>query len=476
MTLASLRPGIIRASVLLALLLVAASLFDGDARAQPNFGAGVGPIVERHVSNGMALVVQEDHRVPLVSLSLRYEGGEVAAPPGFEAVAELTTSLMTYATKHVPKGDYDRLLATAGATGALTRAWTNGITLQVTLPSSRLALPLWLWSDEVAYFADALDDAAIVSKKAELREKQRLALEGSVLSALDELANQELYPEAHPYRRQIVTPASVDRVDRSAILGFHDKWITPAHATLTIVGDVTVEKATDLVERYFGSLPRGSSERVVPPGPIHLNGEVQVDVAANVPNAQVSIRWLVPRELSTEDGRLEVLSRCFLGDRTSLLYWNLIDEKKVARDVHARERPGAWASEFDVVVEGAPGRSAAELLAAYDAAMDAILAKGIDQSMIDGASYEATIGRVYAYEGSATRAADYGRFWTLAGNADYASRDFARFTGITPEIADKTLRRWLPRDRRVVLLVTPDPAAPAAGVKKGRRETPVREP
>jgi zinc protease len=423
----------------------------------------------------MALVVQEDHRVPLVSLSLRYEGGEVAAPPGLEAVAQLTTSLMTYATRHVPKGDYDHLLATAGAS-TWSGAWTNGIALQVTVPSSRVALPLWLWSDEIAYFADALDDAAITAKKAELRETQRLAMEGSALSSLDAIANEELFPESHPYRRQIVTPASVDHVGRDDILAFHARWITPAHATLTVVGDVRLDRAAELVDRYFGTLPRGSSERVAPPGPVRLGGEVQVDVAANVPNARVSIRWLTPRELSTEDGRLDVLARCLVGDRTSLLYWKLVDEKKIAKQVSVRERPGAWASEFEVDVEAAGGQTAAALLAAYDEAMEAILTKGIDQTMIDGASYEVTIGKVFAFESAWTRASEYGRFWTLAGNADYASRDFARFTGITPEIAEKTLRRWVPRDRRVVLLVTPDPKAPSAGQKKGRRETPAREP
>ena len=466
-----------RAAAPLGVITASLALCAADAGAQPNFGGAVGPVIERHLANGMALIVQEDHRVPIVSLSLRYEGGEVAAPPGFEAVAQLTTDLMVNASLHAPKGEYDRLLATAGATGRDAHAWSNGLAFSVTVPSNRLALPLWLWSDEVGYFADTLDDAAIASKKASLRERQRVATEGASLSALDGIADEEIYPDAHPYRRKIVTPQSVDRVDRAAILAFHDRWISAAHATLVLVGDVSVEKGVDLAERYFGSLPRGSSERVPPPSPVRLEAEVQVDVAANVPVASVSIRWPTPRQLSGEDGRLEVIARFCHGDRTSLLFWKLVDDKKVARNVYPRERPGAWASEFDVTVEGVPGRSAAELLKAFDASMDEILAQGgITQSGIDGAAYEVTIDRIFAYEKSETRATEYGKFWTLAGTGDYASRDFARYSGMTPQVAEETIRRWLPRNRRVVLLVSPDPSAPAAGQRRGRRVTPAVKP
>jgi zinc protease len=411
----------------------------------------------------MTVIIEEDHRLPLVSLSLRYDGGEVAAPPGLEAVAQLTTRLMVYATKHVAKDDYERLLARAGATEVSGRASTNGITLQLTIPADRVALPLWMWSDQIAYFADGLKDAAIAAKKSELREQQRLAIDGSPLSRLDEFADGEIYPQGHPYLHRIVHPESVDRVDRAAILAFHDKWMNPAHATLTLVGDITVDKAMGLVQKYFGTLPRGSSERVAPPQPVRLDHETKVSVDANIPQADVVIVWPTPRELSIEDARLEVVAHCFKGDRTAWLFWKLVDDKRVARGIGARQRAGVWGSEFEVLVEGVPGRSADEILTAFDEAMNEIQQRQPTQWELDSASYEVTIDRVFSYERSLTRASEYGKFWKLAGTPDFAHRDFARFAGITPEVASETIRRWFPPSRRVVLLVTPDPTAPAAG-------------
>jgi zinc protease len=458
-------------------LLLAASLgaIPGKAGAQAVMPAH-GLIIERKTSNGMEVILQEDHRLPLVSMSLRYDGGEVAAPPGLEAVAQLTTDLMLHATQHVPRDDYSRLLSHAGATGLGARAWTNGIIFEVTLPSNRVALPLWLWSDQMAYFDATLDDAVIAAKKSELRERQRGTAEGAALSRLDVFANEALYPEGHPYRRKVVAPESVDRVDRAAILAFHDAWINPAHATLTIVGDVTEDKAMTLAERYFGTLPHGSSDRVLPPPFKKLEGETQIDVAANVAAAQVTLRWPTPRQLSVEDGRLDVIARLFKGERTAYLFWKLVDDKKVAVGIRARQHSGAWSSEFEVTINGAPHRKAAEVLRAFDVAVSDIANEGVPTAAIEGAAYEETVGRALAYEGTATRASEFGKFWTLAGNADYASRDFARYRGISPAEIKETMERWLPANRRVVLLVDPDPTASAAGEARARRFTPASKP
>jgi hypothetical protein len=77
--------------------------------AQTKIGDVIGPVRETRLENGLTVVVQEDHRVPLVSLALRYQGGEQAAPGGQWAVAQLTTALMLRHTQHAPAGDYDRL-------------------------------------------------------------------------------------------------------------------------------------------------------------------------------------------------------------------------------------------------------------------------------------------------------------------------------------------------------------------------------
>ncbi len=458
------RPVSLRRTSFLASLLVAVlALFAAPARAQSAFA----PVQERHLDNGMTVIVQEDHKVPLVSMTLRYDAGP-EAPAGQEATAALTTILMIRATKHTSPGDYTRLLARAGASGVSDRTTGDNAILEVTIPSNRLALPLWLWSDQMGFFdATTIDDAQLEAQRTKLREQRRASLEGSPMGRLDRFADEELYPQGHPYRSLAWVPQEVDHVDRAAITSFHDAWITPRHATLAMVGDVTPADAFALVDHYFAAIPRGPDPKGTALAPVLLSGERRVNVSANVPRAHVSIRWPTPKLFTVEDARLDVLARLLSGIRTAWLYWKLVDDAKIATGVTVRERSGALGSQFEIVIDGAKGKSAAELLAAFDLAMDELRHRSTSGRELDGALYETLIDRQMLLERPTTRAGEYAKSSALVGVADNLGRDFERYDHITSTIVRDTLTKWLPSDRRVVLLVTPTPGAAAGGERAG---------
>jgi zinc protease len=457
------------------LLLVAASVavvsaVSPRAGAQSRIDAAVGPIEQHRLDNGMTVVIQEDHRVPLVSLAIRYD--DSAAPPGLHATATLTTFLMLAATKHVAAGDYYRLLARAGATGTADRTQPSATTLEVTVPSSHLALPLWLWSEQMGYFDAALDDTQLAAQRSKLRDQRRVSLEGSPMARIDAIAMEELYPAEHPYHSIEFTPQDVDRIDRPAVLAFHDAWMTPAHATLVIVGDVVPADATALVEKYFATIPKGSAPPTAPSPPLEaLTGETQVDVAANVPRAQVFLRWRTPRMLTSEDARLDVVARVLGGSRTAWLFWKLVDEKKVAVNVMTHQRSDALGSQFEIRIEGANGKTAKEILAAFDAAMVDIRQREPSKKELAGAIYETVIDRFLALERPPTRAFDFARTSTLAESPDVTKHDLGRYGRVDAGHVRDAMVKFLPSDRRVVLLVAPTPGAPAGGQRVGRRVT-----
>ncbi|MGD0526685.1 MAG: pitrilysin family protein [Polyangiaceae bacterium] len=440
------------------------------ARAQSHIDVALGPIEEHHLDNGLTLVIQEDHRVPLVSLAIRYD--VAAAPPGQHAVATLTSFLMLGHTQHVAPGEYYRLLAGAGATGTSDRTQASATTFQTTVPSNRLALPLWLWSEQMGYFDGALDEAQLALQRNKLREQRRVAFEGSPLGRIDELAIQELYPPEHPYHFVEFTPEEVDHVDRAAVLAFHDAWITPPHATLVIVGDVVPADAQALVEKYFATIPRGTTGHGAAPGPLGpTTGETQLDVEANVPRAQVFLRYRTPRLLTLEDARLDIVARLLGGSRTAWLFWKLVDEQKIATNVMTHQRSDALASQFEIQIEGAPGKTAQQILAAFDATMDGLRQREPTKKELAGAIYETVIDRFLSEERAPTRAFDFARTRTLAESADPMKHDLGRYGRVDAGHVRDAIERFLPRERRVVLLVTPTPGAPAGGARVGRRVT-----
>jgi phytoene/squalene synthetase len=133
-------------------------------------------------------------------------------------------------------------------------------------------------------------------------------------------------------------------------------------------------------------------------------------------------------------------------------------------------------SQFEVHLEGANGKTANELLTAYDAAMDDLRGHEPTKKELAGAIYETVIDRFLGLERAPTRAFDFARTKTLAESADPTKHDLGRYGRVDAGHVRDAIATLLPRDRRVVLLVTPTRGAPAGGARVGRRVTPAGTP
>ena len=169
-------------------------------------------------------------------------------------------------------------------------------------------------------------------------------------------------------------------------------------------------------------------------------------------------------------------ARWLVGTRNAVLFWKLVDERKVASSVRVRQHSATAGSQFEVTIEGAPGKSPDDILAAFDAAMDDIHGTQPSATGRAGAIYETVIDRLLATERLAARAAEYARFAALQGSAGRFWHEAGRYDHVTAQGVHDALVRYLPRDRRVVLLVTPTPGASRGGDRIQRRFILARTP
>jgi zinc protease len=180
--------------------------------------------------------------------------------------------------------------------------------------------------------------------------------------------------------------------------------------------------------------------------------------------------------MTTEDARLDVVASLLAGRSRAFLSWELVGNKKVAAYVWAGQRSRNLASEFSVYIEAAPGKTATEVLAAFDSAMDALMAHPLEQLDVDHAVYDTIVDRAYSWEAAEARVGEYAKYQASVGSPAYLPHDLARYDGITPSVVSDALKRFLPRDRRVVVLVSPSPKAAPGGERLSRRTVPARQP
>ena len=71
-------------------------------------------IQEFKLSNGMKVIVQEDHRAPVVVSQVWYRAGALDEVNGKTGVAHVLEHMMFKGTKKIPAGQFSRMIAAAG--------------------------------------------------------------------------------------------------------------------------------------------------------------------------------------------------------------------------------------------------------------------------------------------------------------------------------------------------------------------------
>jgi zinc protease len=456
----------------LALLVLATIGVAPPASAQVESSRDYGPIQDKQLSNGLHVIVQEDHRSPIVSLELRYAAGSRDETEGHEGLALTTFSAMLRATKHVGVYEYGALLSRAGATWS-SRVERDYTRLSVTVPSARIELPLWLWSDQMAFFESAFDGKSLDDTRATVLESEAKWRDSRPFGRVPIFLDRALYPAGHPYRSSAAaTREGVGAITVADVRAFHERAFIPDRATLVIVGDASANEAFAYAEKYFGPIPRGLEGRspVVPR--VKLEGETRLSIDAHVDAPTVWIRWPTPPFYAPGDVDLDVIARLLGGHRVPHLVWKLVDQRKVATGVYANEASAALGSSFDLRVTGVSGGDARSLLAEVDRALGEIFGGLLPFEDVRRADDEIVLPFTFSLEKMSARARWLGVFRAYHDSTDFFATEVARHQAATSLSIREMAKRWLPMDKRVVALVTPSDDAPVGGTLTGQEFTP----
>src|SRR5260370_3132366 len=140
---------------------------------------------------------------------------------------------------------------------------------------------------------------------------------------------------------------------------FFRTYYTPNNATLAIAGDITAQDARQLVQRYFGDIPRGPAVTRTPPPPVP--GAVRAVLEDRVQLPRVYDAWHTVKAFSPDDATLDVLANVLAGGRSSRLYRRLVYELQIATDVVAFQDGSRIDGKFQVDATARPGHHLRQL-------------------------------------------------------------------------------------------------------------------
>ncbi len=240
----------------------------------------------RLLDNGAVLLVQETTTTPAVTIDAAFRAGSVYEPPDMPGLAYLLGRVLDRGTE---RRAGERIAEELDDRGVSLRiaATRHTLTISCTCLSEDFDDMLSLVVDIAR--RPTFPDGEIAKRRAEAITAIRQDEDNPAVRAV-EAAFDLMYGAAHPYaRRAKGTPASLERIDREALRGFHRRHIVPASLSLAVVGDVRAARVADRAAGELGGwsgAPPGPAIVPSPPPPagrrrrvIAMPGKSQTDIA-----------------------------------------------------------------------------------------------------------------------------------------------------------------------------------------------------
>ena len=213
---------------------------------------------EKYVlSNGLTLVIHEDHSDPLVHVDVTYHVGSAREELQKSGFAHFFEHMMFQGSENVADEEHFKLISDAGGTlnGSTNRDRTN---YYETAPSNQLELMLWMEADRMGFFLDAVTQEKFEVQRETVKNEKGQNYDNRPYGRWSEVNAAALYPYGHPYSWLTIGKLEdLDRVDVNDLKKFFMRWYGPNNATLTVGGDVKPNEVVKMAEKYFGVIPSG---------------------------------------------------------------------------------------------------------------------------------------------------------------------------------------------------------------------------
>ena len=292
--------------------------------------AQMNPIVfeEYDLDNGLHVILHEDHSTPIVAVSVSYHVGSKNEDPSRTGFAHFFEHLLFEGSENIGRGEYMKLIQDNGGVLNANTSFDRTFYYEI-LPSNQLELGLWMEAERMLHAK--IDQIGVDTQrevvKEELRERNENTPYGSIMNEVFEHAFVE-----HPYRwTPGGSPEYINQANLSEFMDFYKTFYLPNNACVSIAGDINPVQAKEWIEKYFGSIAKGT--HTVPRPTIvepEKFAEVRDTVYDNIQLPAVVQAYHGPAQGTEEAYAVEMMSMVLSQGKSSRLQKNVVDKQQKA--------------------------------------------------------------------------------------------------------------------------------------------------
>jgi zinc protease len=315
-------------------------------------------VTEHTLSNGMKILIHEDHDVPNVALYLFFKVGSRNERPGATGISHFFEHMMFNGAKKYGPKQFDIQMEKAG--GRNNAYTSRDVTVYTDwFPRSALELMFDMESDRIRDLS--FDPKIVESERGVVSSERRTSVDNNPFGTLYEQLNATAYI-AHPYQWPVIGWASdIEAWTMDDLKAHYRMGYAPNNCIVVVSGDVTPADVIPLAKKYLEPIPSQD-----PPPPVRTVepaqlGERRVEVhrPANLPLLLLS--YHIGSAKDPDFPVYELIETLLTGGRSSRLHQRLVETEQLVLSAGGGVRPSLDPGQFLFTFQVRSGKQPAEV-------------------------------------------------------------------------------------------------------------------
>ncbi|MBW3628529.1 MAG: insulinase family protein [Gemmatimonadetes bacterium] len=423
------------------------------------------PIERFDLANGLRVILSQDRRQPVVAVNLWYNVGSRNEREGRTGFAHLFEHMMFQGSEHVPDTEHIAHIERVG--GSMNGStWLDRTNYFETVPANGLELALWLEADRMGFLLPAMTQEKLDNQRSVVQNERRWRVDNQPYGDWDERIQALVYPPDHPYHHSVIgSMEDLDAATLDDVRAFFQTFYAPNNAVLTVCGDFETAGARELIERYFGDIPRGPDVPAVPGRtdiPDRLAEPVRHTVESDVALGRAYFAFRIPAYGRDGFVAADVAANLLASGKSSRLYRSLVRERRLAQSVVAYAFPVVTGAAMLVVWATAnPGNELDVLERAVWEELES-LGRAATAEEVERAVTGIESRQLIALQQVGERADQLSMFTTFFDEPERINTELDAYRELTPEQVRRFAAEYLRPESAVVLSYLPQKKEPGA--------------
>ena len=412
--------------------------------------------VEYDLANGLHVILHENHQAPVVATYVLYHVGSKNERGDRTGFAHFFEHLMFEGSENIPRGKIDKFISGAG--GNLNASTSFDQTdYFFNLPANQLELALWIESERMMHAK--IDETGVETQRQVVKEERRRGVDNQPYGTLFENLAAMVFKGTSYAWTPIGSAQYIDQATIEEFRDFYKTYYLPNNATLSIAGDIDIAKTKELVEAYFGPIPKGPEiKRPKIDWSLKAAAEKKDVPKDNTPLPATLHAWRAAKETEPDAYALDLLGSILSKGRSSRLYRRLVDQEQVAVNVDAFAFLQEQAGLVGVFATGQRGVELDRLDAIIQDEIKNVRDKGVTEEEYQKVRNQQEAEFATSFGSMQTRAKSLARYHVFYGDANLINTELDRYLKVKRSDLQRVAKEYL-RDDRVQVLRYPVPTA-----------------